>query len=72
MTIEDETGTANIIINPTIFEKFRLEILQYNFVAIAGKLQLEEGVVNIIADSVQALPKLAAQDEIRMFSRDFH
>jgi error-prone DNA polymerase len=72
MTLEDETGTANVIINPQVFENFREEILHYNFVAIEGRLQLEDGVVNVIASSVRALPRLAAQDEIRITSRDFH
>ncbi len=72
MTLEDETGTANVIINPQVFDNFRDEILSYNFVAIEGKLQLEDGVVNVIASAVRSLPRLAAQEDIRISSRDFH
>ena len=72
VTLEDETGTANVIINPQVFDTFTEAILHHNFVAIEGKLQLEDGVVNVIASAVRPLPRLATQEDIRITSRDFH
>jgi error-prone DNA polymerase len=72
ITLEDETGTANIIIRPQTFDDYKQVILTQNFIAISGRLQLEEGVVNLIANSVHALPRLAMQEEIPITSRDFH
>ena len=53
MTIEDETGAANIIVWPKIFEKQRAEVLGARLVAIAGEAQVESGVVHLIARKVE-------------------
>jgi len=72
ITLEDETGTANVIIRPQVFEEFSDVILTQNFLALTGRLQLEEGVVNLIANSAHVLPQLAISEEIPVVSRDFH
>ncbi|RYY10579.1 MAG: error-prone DNA polymerase, partial [Chitinophagaceae bacterium] len=41
MTIEDETGFANLVIFETLFEKFRKEVLQSKLIMVEGKLQRE-------------------------------
>jgi len=43
-TLEDETGIANIIIWPKIFERFRRIVL-----GVRGQIQSEQGVIHIIA-----------------------
>ncbi len=53
MTIEDETGAANIIVWPKIFEKQRAEVLGARLVAIVGEAQVESGVVHLIARKVE-------------------
>jgi len=50
MTLEDETGIANIIVWPKMFETFRRTILSSRLIAIEGKLQREGIVVHVIAD----------------------
>ena len=50
MTLEDETGIANIIVWPKMFEIFRRIILSSRLIAIEGKLQREGLVVHVIAD----------------------
>jgi error-prone DNA polymerase len=76
ITMEDETGTANVIIRPQVFDEYKQVILSENFIAVSGRLQLEEGVVNMLCFSVHALPRLAmhhdAACEIPITSRDFH
>ena len=70
MTIEDETGMANIIIKPHIFQRFLHTICDSTFLLIHGRIQKEDGVVHLIARSFTDLsPCFAA---IGSMSRDFH
>jgi error-prone DNA polymerase len=48
MTIEDETGFANVVIFESLFEKFRKEILQSRLIMVEGKLQIEGEVIHVI------------------------
>ena len=48
MTIEDETGFANLVIFESLFEKFRKEILQSHLIMVEGKLQIEGTVIHVI------------------------
>ncbi len=43
MTLEDETGVANVIVWPKAFERLRPIVLGARFVAVTGKLQNEVG-----------------------------
>lgn len=54
-TIEDETGVANIIIWPKIFEKFRRVALGARLLGVKGKLQKESGVIHVVADTLMDL-----------------
>jgi error-prone DNA polymerase len=53
MTIEDETGIANVIIWPSLFERFRPVILGGRLTAVTGRVQREAGVTHVIAESLQ-------------------
>ncbi len=55
MTLEDETGVANIIVWPKAFERLRAIVIGARFVAVTGKLQNEAGVIHIIADRMEDL-----------------
>lgn len=48
MTIEDETGFANVVIFESLFEKFRKEILHSRLIMVEGKLQIEGEVIHVI------------------------
>ena len=52
MTIEDETGIANIIVWPKAFERFRGEVLGARLIRVEGRLQNESGVIHLIADRI--------------------
>jgi error-prone DNA polymerase len=69
ITLEDETGMANVVIRPFIFDKYRQVLLNSSFITIRGKLQLQEGVANVIADHIEPLPVLNGNPLIP--SRDF-
>ena len=67
MTIEDETGHANVIVWPSIFEKQRRLILSASMVACYGKLQRAGEVIHVIADRLvdlsENLRSLGSRDE---------
>ncbi len=53
MTLEDETGIANTIVWPKIFERYRTLVLGARFIVLTGKLQSEFGVIHIVADKIE-------------------
>jgi error-prone DNA polymerase len=59
-TIEDETGHANIIIWPKVFERQRLIVLSASMIACRGLLQRESGVTHIVAEELTDLSRLLA------------
>jgi error-prone DNA polymerase len=68
LTLEDETGVANVIITPQLFDKYRLVLVDHPFLLITGKLQNQDNVFSVKAKSVRALSfKVAAAP-----SHDFH
>ena len=61
ITLEDESGVANVIVWQRHFERQRRIILAAAMVAVSGKLQREGLVVHIIADRLEDLTPLLAQ-----------
>jgi DNA polymerase III alpha subunit len=53
MTLEDETGVANIVVWPKVFERFRPVVLGARLVAVSGRLQSESGVIHVVADRLE-------------------
>ncbi|HTF28220.1 MAG TPA: OB-fold nucleic acid binding domain-containing protein, partial [Flavitalea sp.] len=58
MTIEDETGYANLVIFESLFEKYRKEIIQSRLIMVEGKLQREGEVIHVIVKSCYDFSKL--------------
>jgi error-prone DNA polymerase len=48
-TLEDETGIANLIIWPKVFEGHRGIVLSARLLGVRGKLQREQGVAHVVA-----------------------
>ena len=75
-TLEDETGVANIIVWPPIFERYRRIVLGSRLLAVEGTLQREGLVIHVIAKSVSdlspMLDHLAEGTPLPVASRDFH
>jgi error-prone DNA polymerase len=61
MTLEDETGIANIVVWPKLFEQFRAQVLGGRLVAIDGPVQSESGVIHVIAERVHDYTPLLAK-----------
>jgi error-prone DNA polymerase len=55
LTLEDETGVANIIVRPDLFARDRLVIVEEPFLIVDGVLQNQDGVTSVRADAVQAM-----------------
>jgi DNA polymerase III alpha subunit len=55
MTLEDETGVANLIVWPKAFERLRATVIGARFVAATGKLQNESGVVHLVVERMEDL-----------------
>jgi error-prone DNA polymerase len=58
ITIEDETGFANLVVFEKLFEQFRKEILQARLLMVEGKLQREGEVIHVIVKRCHDLTKL--------------
>jgi error-prone DNA polymerase len=80
MTLEDETGIANIVVWRKVFERFRPVVMGAKLVAVTGHLQREGEVIHIVAGRLTDLsallrrlgdPGLSAPVELRIESRDF-
>ncbi|MFA6210295.1 MAG: error-prone DNA polymerase [Candidatus Obscuribacterales bacterium] len=70
LTLEDETGMANVIIKPKLFEVYRELVNTGSLIAVYGLLQLDQGVCNVIARHFETLPELL--DGVYLPSRNFH
>ena len=56
LTLEDETGIANIIVRPDLFARDRLVIVEEPFLIIDGVLQNQDGVTAVRAEHIQGMP----------------
>ncbi|SMD13041.1 error-prone DNA polymerase [Rhizobium sp. RU36D] len=52
ITIEDETGPANVVVWPSLFEKRRRVVLGASMMAINGRIQREGDVVHLVAQQL--------------------
>ncbi|WP_321286241.1 error-prone DNA polymerase [uncultured Sunxiuqinia sp.] len=62
ITIEDETGFANLVVWSKVFEKYRKAILQSRLLMVAGKLQIEGEVIHVVVNSCFNLNNLMRLD----------
>jgi len=70
LTLEDETGIANIIVRPDLYATDRLTIVEASFLMVEGVLQNQDGVTSIKAERVSRLAGLP--DSAAIDSHDFH
>ena len=53
ITLEDETGSANIIVWNTTFAKFRTQVMQGRLLKVTGKVQREGRVIHVISERIE-------------------
>jgi len=66
LSLEDETGIANIIVNPDVFARDKRTIVDEPYLVVEGTLQNQDGAVSVKADRIDALghagPKPSSHD----------
>ena len=70
LTIEDETGVANLIVWPKVFERFRSVARHATTVLVHGRIERAQGVVHLVARHFESLD--SKLDHLLSRSRDFH
>jgi error-prone DNA polymerase len=77
LSLEDETGVANIIVSPDMFEREREAVTQHTFIIVTGILQNQQGSVSVRAAHVEPfrvteIPVPTADYQMPVPSHDFH
>ena len=70
MTLEDETGFVNVVVWESVFQRYSVLAKTVNFLGISGKLQVEDGVVHLVAEELWE-PRVELKPASTR-SRDFH
>jgi error-prone DNA polymerase len=70
LTLEDETGVANIIVRPDFYAQEKLTLVEAPFLIVEGVVQTEDGVTAIRAEKVWRLEGLSGEAAIE--SHYFH
>ena len=68
LSLEDETGIANVIVTPDAFEQNRVVITRSRYLEVEGRLQRQDGVIHVKARYLRTISITSA--EVR--SHDFH
>lgn len=55
ITLEDETGVANVIVWRSMYEKFRRAVIAGRLLRVTGTLQRENGVAHVVAEKIEDL-----------------
>ena len=53
LTLEDETGVANVVVWANVYERFRRAVIAGRLLRVTGKLQREAGVVHVVAEQIE-------------------
>jgi error-prone DNA polymerase len=70
MTLEDETGLVNVVVWSSVFDRHALLLKTEPFLGITGRLQVEQGVVHLVAEQMWRPEVSRRPPEVE--SRDFH
>ncbi len=68
LSLEDETGIANVILTPDMFERNRVVVTRSRFVSVEGPLQHQDGVIHIKGQLITPLDIT----DIEIRSHNFH
>ncbi|MFZ0632689.1 MAG: error-prone DNA polymerase [Acidobacteriaceae bacterium] len=68
LSMEDETGIANVIVTPTMYERNQVVVTRSRFLMVEGPLQNQDGVIHVKAVRLTPL----ADNAVEVRSHDFH
>jgi len=72
LTIEDESGSANVIVRPEVHDRFRRAIRASSAVIVRGRIERRDGVSHLLARSVEGIDDVRAEHgPVTTHSRDF-
>lgn len=55
VTLEDETGTCNVVVWAKTYERFRRAVIAGRMLRVTGRLQRDTGVVHVVAEQIEDL-----------------
>ena len=55
LTLEDEHGLVNVVVRPDVYAHYRSTLRDQPLVAIAGRVQRNDGIVNVVAERIAGL-----------------
>lgn len=58
VTLEDETGTCNVVIWAKAFERFRRAVMTGRMLRVTGRLERQAGVEHVLADTIEDISPL--------------
>jgi len=68
LSMEDETGIANVIVTPDLYERQRVIVTRSKFLLVEGPLQNQDDVVHVKATRLTPL----SDSQLELRSHDFH
>ena len=68
ISMEDETGIANVIVTPDLYERDRLTVTRSKFLLVEGPLQNQDNVIHVKATRLITL----SDNALELRSHDFH
>ena len=61
VTLEDETGTCNVVVWANVYERFRRAVIAGRMLRVTGRLQRDAGVVHVVAEVIEDLSPMLDQ-----------
>ena len=58
VTLEDETGVANVVIWANVYQQFRRAVISGRLLRVTGRLQRQSNVVHVVAEVIEDLSPL--------------
>lgn len=65
ITLEDETGIANLVVWPRVMERFRAVVMRSRIIHVKGRVQTADGVTHIVAEQL-----IDCSAELNLLSED--
>lgn len=58
VTLEDETGTCNVVVWAKVYERFRRAVIAGRLLRVTGRVQRDAGVVHVVAEVIEDISPL--------------
>jgi error-prone DNA polymerase len=72
ITIEDETGIANLIVRPQIYQKYRRAARHAVGILARGHVERQGEVIHVVVREIEPIETGTPGEELAVDSRDFH